>query len=195
MSSVYSEPQQASDFPPRSRWSLRDDSSITDLHPFTRFNLQTSSRSGPGEARPSATTGRLSTPPAAPRLRPRDRFFWVWLSRIWDDRRSPPLIVKPETALRWHRGGFKLFCQRTLFENHPGGSPTGIARKRDSKIYLFVRRAAILSRLHDYCCDENWSLHSSKHNQKNNRDDEHFIAPSSLSHTGGRLCCTNSLRL
>ena len=44
-----------------------------------------------------------------PRLRQRDRVFWVWLSRVWKDWRSHLVIVKPETVIRWHRQGFKLY--------------------------------------------------------------------------------------
>lgn len=38
-----------------------------------------------------------------------DRVLWVWLSRIWADWRSALLIVKPETAIAWHRKGFRLY--------------------------------------------------------------------------------------
>ena len=44
-----------------------------------------------------------------PRLRRRDRIFWVWLSRIWAGWRSVLLIVQPDTVVGWHRQGFKLF--------------------------------------------------------------------------------------
>ena len=44
-----------------------------------------------------------------PRLPKRDRIFWVWLSRIWEGWRSALLIVQPDTVVRWHREGFKLF--------------------------------------------------------------------------------------
>ena len=44
-----------------------------------------------------------------PRLRKRDRIFWVWLSQFWSDWRSCLMIVKPETVIRWHREGFKLY--------------------------------------------------------------------------------------
>ena len=33
-----------------------------------------------------------------PRLRRRDRVFWVWLSRLWAHWRSCLVIVKPEPA-------------------------------------------------------------------------------------------------
>lgn len=44
-----------------------------------------------------------------PSLRQRDRIFWAILSRIWSNWRSALLIVQPETVIRWHRQGFKLF--------------------------------------------------------------------------------------
>ncbi len=44
-----------------------------------------------------------------PRLRRTDRLFWVWLSRIWREWPSALIIVEPETVLRWHRAGFRLF--------------------------------------------------------------------------------------
>jgi putative transposase len=44
-----------------------------------------------------------------PRLRQRDRIFWVWLSRLWPDWRDSLAIVKPATVIRWHRDGFKLY--------------------------------------------------------------------------------------
>ena len=47
-----------------------------------------------------------------PKLRRRDRVFWVWLSRLWAHWRSCLLIVKPETVIRWHRQGFKAFRRR-----------------------------------------------------------------------------------
>ena len=43
-----------------------------------------------------------------PRLRPGDRLFWAWLSRLWPGWRHALVIVKPDTVLRWHRRGFRL---------------------------------------------------------------------------------------
>ena len=40
-----------------------------------------------------------------PRLRDRDRLFWVLLSRLWPDWRNTLVLVKPETVIRWHRNG------------------------------------------------------------------------------------------
>ncbi len=44
-----------------------------------------------------------------PRLRKRDRIFWAILSRIWTGWRSALLILQPDTVVRWHREGFRLF--------------------------------------------------------------------------------------
>jgi putative transposase len=44
-----------------------------------------------------------------PRLRRCDRIFWVLLKCLWRDWRSALAIVKPETVVRWHRAGFRLY--------------------------------------------------------------------------------------
>jgi putative transposase len=44
-----------------------------------------------------------------PRLRKRDRIFWVLLSNFWKDWRICLKVVRPETVIRWHRHGFKIF--------------------------------------------------------------------------------------
>lgn len=43
------------------------------------------------------------------RLRKADRFFWIWLSRVWRNWRDALAIVRPETVVAWHRKGFRLF--------------------------------------------------------------------------------------
>jgi putative transposase len=44
-----------------------------------------------------------------PRLRMKDRVFWVWLSKIWVGWRNCLVVVKPETVVKWHRKGFRLY--------------------------------------------------------------------------------------
>ena len=44
-----------------------------------------------------------------PRLRHRDRLFWIALSKLWLNWRSILVIVKPETVIKWHRQGFKCY--------------------------------------------------------------------------------------
>ena len=44
-----------------------------------------------------------------PSLRPTDRLFWVWLSKIWAGWREALIIVKPETVIAWHRQAFRFY--------------------------------------------------------------------------------------
>jgi hypothetical protein len=53
-----------------------------------------------------------------PKIRLRDLVFWMLLSRIWKDWKSVLIVVKPETVIRWHRKGFKLFW--SLLGMNPG---------------------------------------------------------------------------
>lgn len=53
-----------------------------------------------------------------PRLRRRDRILWVWLSRLWTDWRSCLLIAKPETVIRWHREGSRLYWRWKSSSRH-----------------------------------------------------------------------------
>src|SRR4029453_11533527 len=38
-----------------------------------------------------------------PKLRRRERFFWVCLSRVWAGWRTALVIVTPDTVVRWRR--------------------------------------------------------------------------------------------
>jgi len=44
-----------------------------------------------------------------PKLRQRDRLFWVCRSSLWKDWRDALIIVKPDTVIKWHREGFRLY--------------------------------------------------------------------------------------
>src|SRR5262245_13735253 len=44
-----------------------------------------------------------------PKLRRRDRLFWVSLSRLWKDWQALLVIVRPEIVIKWHREGFRLY--------------------------------------------------------------------------------------
>jgi len=63
-----------------------------------------------------------------PRLRPWDRVFWGWLSRLWRDWRSALLLVKPDTVVRWHREGFRLYWS---WRSRRGGRPRVARELRD----------------------------------------------------------------
>src|SRR5437879_9064610 len=44
-----------------------------------------------------------------PRLTEMDRIFWIVLARFWKNWRSSLQVVRPETVVRWHRRGFRLY--------------------------------------------------------------------------------------
>jgi putative transposase len=58
-----------------------------------------------------------------PKLRPRDRVFWVLLSRLWSNWQSALAIVQPETVIKWHRQGFKLYWRLKSRPGKPGRPP------------------------------------------------------------------------
>ncbi len=62
-----------------------------------------------------------------PKLRPRDRIFWVWLSRVWPNWRSVLAIVQPDMVIKWHRMGFKRYRRWKSRPGKPGRPP--IARE------------------------------------------------------------------
>jgi transposase InsO family protein len=70
-----------------------------------------------------------------PRLRQRDRILWVWLSRIWTGWRTSLVIVKPDTVIKWHRDGFRLYW-RWKSRKKPGRP------KIDPDIRQLIRRMA-----------------------------------------------------
>ena len=55
-----------------------------------------------------------------PALRPRDRVFWVWLSRLWKGWQSCLVLVQPGTVIAWHRQGFKLYWRWKSRNRAPG---------------------------------------------------------------------------
>src|SRR6516225_4366355 len=71
-----------------------------------------------------------------PRLRDRDRLFWITLQRLWKDWRSALVFVQPETVTGWQRKRFKRYWWRLSQSKGPG-------RPRvDSEIRKLVRTMA-----------------------------------------------------
>src|SRR5262250_930672 len=44
-----------------------------------------------------------------PTLAAFDKLFWVLARRFWSDWKKSLLLVAPETVVRWHRAGFRLY--------------------------------------------------------------------------------------
>lgn len=55
-----------------------------------------------------------------PKLRPRDRVFWVLLSRLWPNWQIALAIAQPETVIKWHRMGFRLYWRWKSKLGKPG---------------------------------------------------------------------------
>src|SRR5246127_981223 len=47
--------------------------------------------------------------PKRPHLNYMDRFLFVWLSRWFPSLLEVVAIVRPETVIRWHRAGFRVY--------------------------------------------------------------------------------------
>lgn len=55
-----------------------------------------------------------------PKIRLRDRLFWILASRYWEKWKNALIIVKPETVIGWHRKGFKLYWTWKSRKRGPG---------------------------------------------------------------------------
>lgn len=67
-----------------------------------------------------------------PKIRRRDRFLWVILSRFWNGWKNVLMVVQPETVIRWHKKGFKLYWK---FKSQRPGRPS-----IDLKIQKIVKK-------------------------------------------------------
>jgi len=80
-----------------------------------------------------------------PSFRGHERGLLVLLARLLPQWRQALLLVKPETALRWHRAGFRLFWRRVCRSagpREPRVTPDVIAliRRMAAENRLYVRR-------------------------------------------------------
>jgi len=71
-----------------------------------------------------------------PKLRRRDRIFWVLLKRYWDGWESRLILVKPETVVRWHRESFKAFWKWKSRRKKRGRPPL------DPEVIALIKRMA-----------------------------------------------------
>lgn len=59
------------------------------------------------------------------KIAPLDRVFWIALFRFWPRWKRVLVIVEPDTVVRWHRIGFKLYW-RWISKPGPGRPPTSL---------------------------------------------------------------------
>ncbi len=71
-----------------------------------------------------------------PRLRPTDRWFWVAMRRVWLGWERVLIVVQPDTVVRWHRAGFRLYW-RWRSRPKSGGRP-----RIEPQIRALIRRLA-----------------------------------------------------
>jgi putative transposase len=58
-----------------------------------------------------------------PRLRTRDRLFWIVLANAWRHWRTALVLVQPETVLRWHHDWLRRRWTRRSTRTHCGRPP------------------------------------------------------------------------
>ncbi len=56
-----------------------------------------------------------------PRLTVFDKLFWVWARRFWSGWSQALIVVTPETVVRWHRTGFRLYWKLISKVRRPVG--------------------------------------------------------------------------
>ena len=71
-----------------------------------------------------------------PRLRDRDRMFWIFLKRLWPNWQNALVIVQPETVVRWHRAGFRYYWR---WKSRPKGGRQPIERELRNLIRRLCR--------------------------------------------------------
>ena len=59
-----------------------------------------------------------------PKLSPLDRAFWVALSRLWPRWKNHLVVVRPETVVRWHREGFRMYWRSIVSRSTQSGQPS-----------------------------------------------------------------------
>ena len=72
-----------------------------------------------------------------PRLRATDRALWVLLRRICHEWRRHLLVIQPDTVVRWHRLGWRLYWRRRSRRRRPGRPAAG------SEVRALIRRLSL----------------------------------------------------
>jgi putative transposase len=74
-----------------------------------------------------------------PRLGPLDKLFWLGVRRFWPQWKGALVIVLPETVVRWHRSGFKLYWAMLCRVPKRVGGGRRISRELCGLIFQMVR--------------------------------------------------------
>jgi putative transposase len=72
-----------------------------------------------------------------PRFAITDKLFWVMLRRLWYGWKCVLVLVRPETVVRWHRTGFKLYW-KWLSLHRTGAGRRCVSRELRELIFRLV---------------------------------------------------------
>ena len=78
--------------------------------------------------------------PSKPKLTVADRLLFVWLYRLFPSVLNAVTIVQPETVIRWHRTGFRLYWRWK--SRSQGGRP-----RIPGEIRRLIREMSLANRL------------------------------------------------
>jgi putative transposase len=81
--------------------------------------------------------GVLKRRKGVPRLRRKDRLFWVVLSRIWAPWRRALHLVNADTVVGWQQKGFRIYWAR-VSQRKSGGRPPA-----SSELRALIQRMAV----------------------------------------------------
>src|SRR5258708_24524119 len=83
---------------------------------------------------------RRKRQPLRPKLTVADRLLFVWLYRFFPSALNAVTIIQPETVIRWHRTGFRLYWRWK--SRSCGGRP-----KIPGEIRRLIREMSLANRL------------------------------------------------
>ena len=66
-----------------------------------------------------------------PRMSTPDKLFWVFMSRSWSRWKEILVLVDPDTVVRWHQAGFRLFWRWKANRGKKTGRPPTTAEIRN----------------------------------------------------------------
>ncbi len=72
-----------------------------------------------------------------PRITGFDRAFWVLLRGVWSKWSNALILVSPDTVVRWHRKGFRLYWDALSRKGRKPGRP-----QMDREIHDLIFRMA-----------------------------------------------------
>ena len=78
--------------------------------------------------------------PSKPKLTVADRLIFVWLYRLFPSVLNAVAIIKPDTVVRWHRTGFRLYWRWK--SRSRGGRP-----RIPGEIRRLIREMSLANRL------------------------------------------------